>query len=150
MVGKVAWRWRRGIPLLAVLSLAAACSGTPAETTVPTPSTTTTIAEAPPTTAPPATTTSSTTTSSTTSTTTTIALIPDPIEGVPDELVALIGAPMPEFDRTIAANEDGTANAEDIQRWLDEWDTWQVWVNANRPNVTLEVLADGLRARLGL
>lgn len=50
---------------------------------------------------------------------------------------------MPEFDRTIAANEDGTANAEDIQRWLDEWDTWQVWVNANRPNVTLEVLAVG-------
>ncbi len=119
--------------LIAAGLLVVGCSGTTAD-----PSTTT---AATPTTTPP-----SATPPTTSTTTTTDALLPapvEPIEGVPEELVALIGAPMPGFNRTIAAATDGLADPGDIQRWLIEWDTWQRWIQANLSSITGETISLG-------
>jgi hypothetical protein len=43
---------------------------------------------------------------------------------VPSELLALIGAPMPEVDLTI----DGP---EDVERWISEFLRWEAWTSAN-------------------
>ncbi|NND83883.1 MAG: hypothetical protein HKN46_01905, partial [Acidimicrobiia bacterium] len=78
----------------------------PASTTRPTVVTTTT--SVPPTT--------STTVPETTTTTVT--------SEVPAELLALIGAPMPEVDLTIEGPED-------VERWISDFFLWENWVVAN-------------------
>lgn len=48
---------------------------------------------------------------------------------VPSELLALIGAPMPEVDLTI----DGP---EDVERWISEFLRWEAWTYANPAEAT--------------
>ncbi len=70
------------------------------------------------------------TTSTTTTTTTTTTVAQS--DGVPPELLALIGAPMPEVDLTIESEED-------VERWLGELFRWNEWLAAN-PTPDDEVL----------
>ncbi|UCG40545.1 MAG: hypothetical protein JSV07_08870 [Acidimicrobiia bacterium] len=51
---------------------------------------------------------------------------------VPSELLALIGAPMPEVDLTI----DGP---EDVERWISEFLRWEAWTSANPVEALLEI-----------
>ncbi len=107
-----------------------ACAPTGAEdvpaTTAPavtTPATTTTMTSS--TTAVPTTTTSPSTTT-----------VPE--SEVPAELLALIGAPMPEVDLTIEGPED-------VERWIEEFLRWEAWAAANPAKglATLENVAAG-------
>ena len=74
------------------------------------------------------TTAATTTTSSTTTTivapTTSPSTTTVPESEVPAELLALIGAPMPEVDLTI----DGP---EDVERWFADFFRWEDWIKAN-------------------
>ena len=54
------------------------------------------------------------------------------VDGVPGDLLALIGAPMPEVDLTIESEED-------VERWLSEVFIWNAWLGAN-PTTSESVL----------
>lgn len=105
----------REIAVLASAVLLCACTSTSAtppssvatSTTTSTSTTTTTTVAA-------------TTTTSTVATTTTVL----EVDGVPAELLALIGAPMPEVDLTIESEDD-------VERWLEEFGRWNHWIYAN-------------------
>ena len=102
--------------LVAVLCVAlVACAGEVGTTTVPT------VA---PTAAPTVTTTTTTTTVPGTTTTTMPVTTTTEASEVPAELLALIGAPMPEVDLTIEGPED-------VERWLQEFLRWEEWSVAN-------------------
>ena len=103
--------------LVAVLCVAlVACAGEVGTTTLPT------VA---PTAAPTVTTTTTTTTTVPGTTTTTMPVTTTTkASEVPAELLALIGAPMPEVDLTIEGPED-------VERWIAEFLRWENWLVAN-------------------
>lgn len=94
----------------------------------------------------PTTTTSvvTTVTTTTTSSTTTTIVAPTtspstttvPESEVPAELLALIGAPMPEVDLTI----DGP---EDVERWFADFFRWEDWLVANPEHANDEMAFRG-------
>ena len=70
----------------------------------------------------------------TTTPTTTVAPTTTIESEVPAELLALIGAPMPEVDLTIEGSED-------VERWLQEFLKWEEWTAAN-PEQGFETLTE--------
>lgn len=117
----------REIAVLAAAVLLGACTSTsasiPSSVTASTSTTTTSS-----TTTIPATTISTTTL---TSTTTTVV----EVDGVPAELLALIGAPMPDVDLTIKSEED-------VERWLEEFFRFGYWLSAN-PTTDEQIVSVG-------